>query len=430
MIVAPACFQRSCDRLAREQEAALLGPLHPLRTGALRDGSTIILRYEWYLRETLQKFWLRVVSFAILALLAAALACVLSPYLPEAHTLQTGSAAGSLLLGILTSSRLAVTTFSLSIAVSTFAAAAGSVTPQATMLLPQDQTTQNVLVTFLGAFLFGLVVVALIRWIGHLMQFGPISDTLNRVERVASDALLRRRENPFLGGRALLDRSAVQGAIISAEQTGYMQHDDMQVLQDCAERLEAVLLLHPLPGSFVSSGAAPVSLSQTLVDDDQVTVLPRVFTIGTQRIFEDDPRFGLNVLTEIASRALSPAVDDPGTAIDILGRHVRILSQWHERADAEVMFDRMFVAPITVWCAIEDTFRPITRNGAALSEVQIRLQKALAALCTTAPPHLRARHSRQSSRHDRAKSRGSKPCGNAGFIARPANSLEIWPPCK
>jgi uncharacterized membrane protein len=34
---------------------------------------------------------------------------------------------------------------------------------------------------------------------------------------------------------------------------------------------------------------------------------------------------------------------------------------------------------------IEDAFRPIARDGAALFEVQIRLQKALSALCGVAP---------------------------------------------
>jgi uncharacterized membrane protein len=37
--------------------------------------------------------------------------------------------------------------------------------------------------------------------------------------------------------------------------------------------------------------------------------------IGDGRLYDDDPRFGLVVLSEIAGRALSPGVNDPGTAI-------------------------------------------------------------------------------------------------------------------
>ena len=374
----------------------------------------MISRYAWYLREILKKVWVRVVGFAVLAFLAALLARVLSPFLPAALALQTGSEAVSELLGILTSSMLAVTTFSLSIAVSAFAAAAGSATPRATVLLQQDRTTQNVLATFLGAFLFGLVglvalnaefydepgkvvvflftivviglvVVALIRWIGHLMQFGRMGDTLDRVEHAASEALARRLDHPFLDGRPLRNGPPAGGRIVVAEATGYIQHVDMKALQDCAENLSGEVVLHRLPGSFVSPGAPLLMVRAATLEEDQIDALRRAFSVGAQRTFEADPRFGLIVLTEIASRALSPAVNDPGTAIDIIGRHVRILSQWHERADPEVRFERVFVPAITVQDVIEDAFRPIARDGAALSEVQIRLQKALAALHDGAP---------------------------------------------
>lgn len=381
-----------------------------------QEGSeqVMISRYALFLREFLKKVWVRVVSFAILAVLAAVLARLLSPYLPPELALQTGSEAVSQLLGILTSSMLAVTTFSLSIAVSAFAAAAGSATPRATVLLQQDRTTQNVLATFLGAFLFGLVglvalhaefydasgkvvvflftivviglvVVALIRWIGHLMQFGRMGDTLDRVERAASDALMRRLENPFLGGRPLPNAPPPQGTCIAAEDTGYIQNIDMKALQSCAESLEVEVFLRCLPGNFVTPGRPLLGATATDLDDEQMQKLRRAITIGSRRTFEDDPRFGLIVLTEIASRALSPAVNDPGTAIDILGRHARILLRWRTREDAEVRFDRVHVPPILVQDMVKDAFRPIARDGAAFLEVQVRLQKVLSALCGAAP---------------------------------------------
>ena len=45
----------------------------------------------------------------------------------------------------------------------------------------------------------------------------------------------------------------------------------------------------------------------------------------------------------------------------------------------------MHVSPILPDDLIGDAFRPIARDGAALIEVQIRLQKALAALASIAP---------------------------------------------
>lgn len=374
----------------------------------------MISRFAWKIREVLRRVWVRVVSFAALALLSAGLARALAPILPEEIALDTGSEAVAQLLAILTSSMLAVTTFSLSIAVAAFSAAAGTATPRATVLLQQDGTTQNVLATFLGAFVFGLVglvalhaefygrsgkvvvflftivvialvVIALIRWIDHLMQFGRMGDTLDRVEAAAAAALARRLENPFLGGRALLAPPQRQGSPIASTETGYVQHIDMKSLQAIAERLGADAFVLRLPGAFVARGDPLLRLDGARVARKDADALRCTVTVGTRRTFEDDPRFGLVVMAEIASRALSPAVNDPGTAIDILGRLVRILSEWREPNDARVLYPNVFVPPIAPRDALEDAFKPIARDGASVIEVQLRLQRALAILARAAP---------------------------------------------
>lgn len=373
----------------------------------------MLSRSRIYLTELFKQSWLRIAGFAALALLAAAMARILSPLLPEALALSTGADAVSELLRILTSSMLAVTTFSLSIAVAAFADAAGTATPRATVLLQQDRTTQNVLATFLGAFLFGmvglialrarvyndsgrvivfaftiiviaLVVVALIRWISHLMEFGRMGDTLDRVEKAATAALRARLARPYLGGQPLRMPPPPGCMGIAATMTGNVRHIDMAALQACAAALDTSLYVLALPGAFVAPGA-PLLMATRSIDLAQAKTLHAAFTIGAERGFDHDPRFGLIVLTEIASRALSPAVNDPGTAIDILGRHVRILSHWREPAEDDVAHDRVFVPALTVDDAMDDAFRATARDGAALFEVQIKLQKSLALLRQMAP---------------------------------------------
>ena len=110
----------------------------------------MVSRYTWYLQEVLKKVWVRVVGFALLAVVSVGLARVLSPYLGEDLAIRAGADAVEQLLGVLTSSMLAVTTFSLSIAVSAFAVAASTATPRAAVLLQEDRTTQNVPRLFLG----------------------------------------------------------------------------------------------------------------------------------------------------------------------------------------------------------------------------------------------------------------------------------------
>lgn len=374
----------------------------------------MISKYAWYLREVLKKVWVRVAGFALLAMLSIGLARLLSPLLEGNETLKAGADAVEQLLEVLTTSMLAVTTFSLSIAVSAFAAAASTATPRAAVLLQEDRTTQNVLATFLGAFLFGLVglvalnaelynesgrvvlfvftvtviglvVLALIRWIDHLMSFGRMGDTLNRVETAATEAWTLRLSDPYLGGRKLGETPPAPLFAVHNCTSGYVQHIDMETLQECATELDAVVYLNSLPGRFVASGEPILWIGRQHVEDNHVDTLVDAIAIGTRRTFEEDPRFGLIVLSEIASRALSPAVNDPGTAIDILGRFVRILSLWKDRSEPEVRFDRVFIPPLTVQDAMEDAFRPLARDGAGLVEVQIRLQKTLASLRAIAP---------------------------------------------
>ena len=89
------------------------------------------------------------------------------------------------------------------------------------------------------------------------------------------------------------------------------------------------------------------------------------------------------VLSEIASRALSPGINDPGTAIDVIGRAVRVLSVWAEPGDAtsvEVDYPRLHVLPIEPDDLFEDIFSGIARDGASMVEIGLRLQKAFRTL--------------------------------------------------
>jgi uncharacterized membrane protein len=375
----------------------------------------VLSNHIWHLRRSLRKIWVRVVSFAILVVISAVLSQTVSDYMPEIAALQLGADAVEQILGVLASSMLAVTTFSLSIAVSAFAAAAGSATPRSTALLQEDRTTQNVLATFLGAFLFGLlglialkaelydasgrvvlfivtcvvvllVIVALIRWINHLMSFGRMGNTLDRVEQAATKALEQRLANRFLGGRPLLGGVPEGCAAVSATSTGYVEHLNMELLNHCADELDAQVYVMQLPGAFVPVRTPLVMVQgDVTLDDKLIQNLQQAFSVGRERVFDADPRFGVIVLNEIASRALSPAVNDPGTAISVLGRLVRVLSHWKCCGGDDVIYPNVHVPPITPVDVLVDAFRPIARDGAGMVEVQIRLQKSLAALVRAVP---------------------------------------------
>lgn len=156
----------------------------------------------------------------------------------------------------------------------------------------------------------------------------------------------------------------------------------MSNLQGIAERLDAIITINAVPGTF-SSIDKPlfyILLNEKTSTETDYNELRKAFVIGNMRYFHEDPRFGLITLSEIASRALSPAVNDPGTAIQIISSHVRLFSLWAETVDEkkeeEKDNDRIAVPELVIGDLFEDAFRPIARDGAANIEVMIRLQKA------------------------------------------------------
>lgn len=381
----------------------------------------IATRFMFELRKGLRKLWVRTSVFAVAGIAVVAITPLVSPFLPEWLAKIEAANAIESILSILASSMLAVTTFSVSIMLTAYAAASGSGTPRAVTLLKEDVTSQMVLATFLGAFLFSLfaligirsnvfdasgrvvlffatmwvtlaVVLALVRWITHLTNFGRLIDTIDRVEATAIKAMKSRVESPFLGGVPLDDHSEDWIAVYP-ETSGYLCHVDMPALQKLAETAGEggpLVRLEVLPGSFVYRKRVLTRLSPRILDgkagEECLETARHAFTIASARTFDQDPRFGLSVLSEIAERALSPAVNDPGTALDVLGRQFRVLELWSARdAGKEPEFALIAVPGLSMQDLLEDAFSGIARDGAGVISVQLRLQKVLAALAHSVP---------------------------------------------
>jgi uncharacterized membrane protein len=157
-----------------------------------------------------------------------------------------------------------------------------------------------------------------------------------------------------------------------------------------AEDANAVVTLTVLPGTPIDP-TRPLAWTTAEIDEEQASRIRQAFTVADDRAFDQDPRFGLVVLSEIASRALSPAVNDPGTAIAVLESGTRVLAAMLrlDPSSTESLPVRVNVPLFNFPDLIDDLFRPIARDGAAIIEVGIRLQKSLAAVAAISPE---ARH--------------------------------------
>lgn len=395
-------------------------------------------RWQWLLRRIGRKLWFRVSIFSLAAVATALAGVFLAGYVPDGLAERIGSDSIDDILQILATSMLAVTTFSLTTMVSAYSAATSSVTPRAARLLMDDTTAQNALGTFIGTFVFSLVgiialstgaygergrvilflatiavivliVVTMLRWIDHLSRLGRVGETTDRVEAATRRALADRIEHPGLGGRILPDSSRIPAGAtpVFASGIGYVQHIDAAALSSCAEASGCEIFVTSAVGTFADN-LRPLAFVAPAVDEDLVHRVRSGFTVGVDRSFDQDPRFGLCVLAEIASRALSPAVNDPGTAIDVLGRAERLLHQWAEglAGDGErpVEFPRVWMPGLDPDDLFDDAFAPIARDGAGMVEVQLRLQKVLRSLAAVDSPPVVAAARRQSRRAlDRAE---------------------------
>lgn len=386
--------------------------------------------WHWIFARVKRQLWWRAVAYGIAGMLTAVLGLMADKIFPWEIPFNLSSDAVDSLLNIIASSMLAVTTFSLGVMTAAFGAATTNVTPRATRLLMEDELTNNVLSTFIGAFLFsivgiivlktgsygergravlflitivviGLVVIQLLRWINHLISLGRVGTTIDRVEAATRTAMKERLEVPYLGAHCWHDLSDLPpGAIpVHATAIGYLQFIDMHALSQLCDEAQCEAYLPGNPGAFVFRDSvvawlhAPQSVPEGFVDR-----VAEQFIVETSRSFDQDPRFGLAVMAEIGSRALSPATNDPGTAIDVIGRLTRLLSLWAEgREDVPVDLPRLHLHPLAEADLFEDAFMLMARDGAGLIEVQLRLQKSLAALQRQGNDTFRAAAAAQSA---------------------------------
>lgn len=388
----------------------------------------MLTKWNWLMARLGRQLWFRATLMGLLGIATAAAGTMADRFLPDSWSLEMGSEAVDNILTILASSMLAVTTFSLTTLTSALGDATSNASPRATRLLMQDGVTQNVLSTFVGAFLFSivgivvlqaqaygergravlffviilvlaLVVVSLLRWIDHLIKLGRVGETAQRVQTIARGTLKARKEAPGLGGKLRPPGQPVPTLArrVTATGIGYIIHIDMQLIEKAAAERDLRVDLAALPGSYVHPGATLAHVSGD-VDEALEECIRAACAVSVSRDYDQDPRFGILVLPEIGSRALSPGINDPGTAIDMIARITELLAFWAEGEvePAAVRYPHVHVPMLDSADLLEDGFAAIARDGAGVIEVQMRLQKALGALMGVGDESFRSAARRQA----------------------------------
>lgn len=119
------------------------------------------------------------------------------------------------------------------------------------------------------------------------------------------------------GGPVRVVAGAVDGAVLAF---------DLEGLVALAEGADCLIELVPEVGDYVAAGDPLFRVfggGEALADD----ALRDSVALGSERTLEQDPMFAFRVLVDIASKALSPAVNDPTTAVIALDQIHHLLRE-------------------------------------------------------------------------------------------------------
>jgi uncharacterized membrane protein len=333
----------------------------------------------------------------------------LFPPEPEAAHVVLGTIAGSMITVV-------AVVYSILLVVLTFASTQFS--PRTLVAFVEDRVSQTTLGLFVGTFSYCLLTLPAVRsqpkpfvpsvavifaivlaiaclacllyFIHHMaarIQASHIVDRIARETERVLDALFPR---PLDGPPAEMDdapESIPRGVPVLATRSGYIRSIDETGLLAAARAADATLRVDRTMGQFVMEGTPLFEVSPA----DRATAALRAvalhaFEIGPSRTMEQDVEFGVLQIVDIALKAISPAVNDPTTAltcIDHLGRilvraamrHPPISTLRDRDGRARVVLPRTSVPRL-----LDVAFSQIGHYGKADVAVPLRLMRVLAEL--------------------------------------------------
>ena len=186
--------------------------------------------------------------------------------------------------------------------------------------------------------------------------------------------------------------------VVRSESAGAIQAIDAEGLVSWARQHRCLVAFRHRIGDFVPAGA---TLLEVYGDPSRATArneakLSGSVALGHERTIEQDPAFAIRIMVDIADQALSAAVNDPTTAVQILDHLGEVLRVIGTVDDTESLWDpsrgirQGLVFPVRDWeeylmLAVTE----IRAYGGGAIQVTRRMRAMLQELHEQVPPHRR-----------------------------------------
>jgi uncharacterized membrane protein len=276
----------------------------------------------------------------------------------------------------------------------------------------EQDAVPNLGVTLAGSFL-GLGILLFVIFLDR---------AIHRLRPVAVAALVakagRRALREVLAEAARPDAPAVVPApfrapgeptlVVRMVRGGAIQAIDFRGLGKWAHANDSLVVLRHPVGDFVSAGAALIEVYGPKPGPDAEGQLRSKVALGVERTIEQDPAFAVRIMVDIAIRALSPAVNDPTTAVQVLDHLEDILrlvgqTDLSDRAQPLAEMDSGLVIPIRRWSDyLTLSVTEIREYGDTSIQVVRRLRAMLEELAEAVLPERRDEVLRELQRLDDA----------------------------
>ena len=249
-------------------------------------------------------------------------------------------------------------------------------------------------VSVTGAMLLALICVGwLIFFIYHISQSISVNQIVDRIAReselVIEEYMPRRRGSLDMFEPVASHTSDDEVPVLS-RRSGYIRFIDIDYLVALARDLGVCIRMERRVGHFVPAGIPLMRVSKGgQITAERELQLLEGCDLGPVRTMQQDVEFGVIQIADIALRAISPAVNDPSTAISCVDQLSRILIRWLERVPPPTHYYdpphvlRLVLSWITLEGLLDTAFEQIRHYSQSDAAVSLRLLRAYGDIART-----------------------------------------------